>query len=1270
MKPMRALTLLASALAAVALVALVVLLVVGAATGEWPDRSYLVSSVLVVHVLALGSVIARFSAVNLRGQARLGRYAALLALALAALVTMAAGQTLAVFATGWTLSTVAVLGLVGHPGTPGSARAVRRIAAALVPGDVGLWLLVALDAGLDLPDSLRAPLAGLALIVALVSRGALVPLGEWLAETAEAPSPVSALLHAGVVNGGVLLLALHGDVLAPALATRVLIGVIVLLTLVAAVVGQQARSDVKGRLAASTSSQMALATAQAVVGLPATAFVHVLLHAWWKSRLFLNAGGAVTASRLAPAPAPLAGSVRAVPALAGVAVALMIAVPLSASLPVLVAVVPAALVGGVAGTTVSAALAARRAGGPASHLGVAAGTIAAIVALVVTVEESHALGEVIEPSAAVAVPVLLGLAAAWVCTLRAVRDATPLVLLRARLGLPAWAVRRHRTDLAHRLAPFAAGAQDPSDAERIRMTVGLAADALAPAWPLRAAVAVSPWDGLERLDLPAAQELLDDVHGRDPRVGLRRMLALHDDGRLAEAHLAQALADLRADGRLPAALAELTPQQVVTRTRGEVAPGPDAPIGAVAHTLAGRADKAAGRRSRSVGSATERVGVQAALWCGRAWDRLGAGRVADPYAIWLASARRPGADLVLGVHGLRRAALALPDDAASAVEVLYTEARRRTIEAGGEPIDLVSYLTGLLAAAPGWTAHALWRAAHGADDAIVQLCALRAAHDLLLTDPADAATSPTPDAEALEAVRAARGLLTVWQRALDVEVQGRLLAAVPLAPSSAGTATVTVDSLWCLDARSGPVRRQLEAVSGPRRHRTHGVAGFFGIALEADDPDGTTVTRAPGLLDPDLRFEAPVPAPGTGWSMAAGGRQAAGALGYAEFGGLVALVATVRGVVTRALQRPAADLHGTTLRPAGEVCDLQSGVVPAEEKARRVAAVLHGAGLAGDLGSVLLVIGHGATTANNAYAAAYDCGACGANTGVLNASVFAAWTNDPAVRAALPAQGIAVPDDLVAIVGRHDTTADVVAIESDHPVADALRADLATATERARAERSGDLPGGLSAIARGGDEAEPMPEWGLAGAHGLFLGGARLSVPTARWFQLDYHHDTDPDLAVLTGALAGPGLVAAHIMSAYGSSAGEPDLYGAGDKTTHNVVGDIGVVRGRAGDLSIGLPWQAVTPVDPRRPDAVLALRHLPARPVLAVQAPRERLRAAVAAVPTLEALVLHGWVTLWAVEPQPNGEETFVELGSDERWTDARRGRGARPSVGAEGRI
>lgn len=1289
MNSLRRTAVLLSALAAAGLVGLLALVVRGVATDSWPSSSTILAAGLVVHVLCLGAVVVRFSATNLRGRDGLGRYTALLGTVLGALVLMVATSELALFAVGWTVSGLAVAGLVHGGGTTGAPRAARRTVARLVPGDLALWALVAADAGvlpdLGLGDDLATALGVAALVVAVVSRGALVPLGDWLAETAEAPSPVSALLHAGVVNGGVLLLLLHGSDVPTGTATAAALAVVAALTMVVGVLGQQGRTDVKGRLAASTSTQMALATAFVAVGLPGAALLHVIAHAWWKAWSFLNAGGAVDRAREAhqARSSALAVAVRlGAAALVGGAAFVVLA----QHLPAAVAAVPALLVALVTGATAAAFV-----GAPAVAHALAGVGAVAVLAGLVTIGERLELpeGGAHPASTVAAVITLVGLVLAVGATLPGLREVAPLALLRARLALPPWAVRHRRTALADHLTPAIRAEHQHVDggAERIRMAVRIASSPIAPAWPLRSAIAVSPFDGLEHLDADTAAEMLDRLHGRDPRQRLHRLLALYSAGSIAEAHLRRALRDLESDERLPEAWRGLPASDLVAYTRATLAEAPAATddtaadavgslgtLGAAARTLAGAQDVASGRRPGAPGSLTEQAAAQAAAWCAQAWQRTAGD--ADPWRVWLRAARLPGADLALGTPGVRAAARTLPEDPVLALALLHDEARRRATRAGLDPLDLFAYLAGLLATAPGWAAHARWRVDHGQPDSLIALCAVRAVHDLLVADlgegrgeavsPGVVAAIGAGDPGAVEV----RRLLGLWQRALDLAVGERLLGAGTRPAPVLEDRAVVVQSLWCLDARSAPLRRHLEALPGPRRHRTHGVAGFFGIALDVIDTDGTRTARAPGLLQPDLHRVAAVPEPAPLWTTTAAGRDPLTALGYAELGGVIAVGEIATGLVRRALRRPLAE-RARRRRLAVEVgvmTDASGTEIDAAAKAARVAGLLKAAGVADDLGAVLLVVGHGATTANNAYAAAYDCGACGANPGVLNASVLAEWFNDPAVRAELFHHGIQVPARSTAIAAWHDTTADVVMAASDHPDVRALQADLDRAARRARAEREVDLAGATPALLRGADVAEPMPEWGLAGAQGLLVGRGRIPEPGVRWFQLDYRHDEDVDLSGLAGALAGPGLVAAGIMGCYAASVSDPDLFGAGDKTTHNVVGDVGVVRGRAGDLAIGLPWQAHSPLDPAAvtgadPVAAAAaagsLRHLPARPVLAIEAPRDRVLEAVAKVPALHALVANRWVTLWAVEPLPGVLRPAVaEYAPARGWVDVVTGR------------
>ena len=124
--------------------------------------------------------------------------------------------------------------------------------------------------------------------------------------------------------------------------------------------------------------------------------------------------------------------------------------------------------------------------------------------------------------------------------------------------------------------------------------------------------------------------------------------------------------------------------------------------------------------------------------------------------------------------------------------------------------------------------------------------------------------------------------------------------------------------------------------------------------------------------------------------------------------------------------------------------------MPAEAKAATAAAVLRAMSLTRGHARLVLLLGHGATVANNPHASACHCGACGGHTGEVSARLLARLLNDPEARAGLPAQGIDLPAqgidlpaDIRFVAGLHDTT-DAVTLCAD-AAAGAPAADLARA---------------------------------------------------------------------------------------------------------------------------------------------------------------------------------------------------------------------------------
>jgi NAD(P)H-quinone oxidoreductase subunit 5 len=131
----------------------------------------------------------------------------------------------------------------------------------------------------------------LLLAAAVVIPAAQWPFQRWLLESVVAPTPVSAVMHAGVVNAGGILLTLFAPLFSGSLAQVFL----VVLSGVSVVVGTgiiMVQVDYKRQLVGSTIAQMGFMLVQCALGAYLAAIIHAVLHGLFKSALFLQAGGA------------------------------------------------------------------------------------------------------------------------------------------------------------------------------------------------------------------------------------------------------------------------------------------------------------------------------------------------------------------------------------------------------------------------------------------------------------------------------------------------------------------------------------------------------------------------------------------------------------------------------------------------------------------------------------------------------------------------------------------------------------------------------------------------------------------------------------------------------------------------------------------------------------------------------------------------------------------------------------------------------------------
>ncbi len=287
-----------------------------------------VSAPLLLLIAFIGWIVIRYSTVYLDGEPGEGRFMGWLCATLACVMLMVSAGNIGQLVLAWIGTSLALHRLLlFYPLRAGAQRAARKkfvvarvgdaalLGAALLlwighgTGDIATLMADVARNGASNPDAAAAAL----LAVAAMLKSAQFPLHGWLTEVMEAPTPVSALLHAGVVNAGGFLLIRFADLMlgAPAvLAALVMVGGL------SAVIGglvMLTQPAVKTSLAWSTIAQMGFMLMQCGLGLFALALLHILAHSLYKAHAFLASGGAVERIAAAARPGPVA-----VPSLAAV----------------------------------------------------------------------------------------------------------------------------------------------------------------------------------------------------------------------------------------------------------------------------------------------------------------------------------------------------------------------------------------------------------------------------------------------------------------------------------------------------------------------------------------------------------------------------------------------------------------------------------------------------------------------------------------------------------------------------------------------------------------------------------------------------------------------------------------------------------------------------------------------------------------------------------------------------------------------------------------
>jgi NAD(P)H-quinone oxidoreductase subunit 5 len=284
-------------------------------------RLDVVSTTMQFLVGFVGWIVVRYSAGYLDGEARQGAFMGWLCATLAAVMTLASAGNLILLLAAWVATSLALHRLLlFYPERAGAQRAARKKFIVARAGDACLAAAAAclvlayrtVEIG-PILEAARAGQGGAAAVLgagflglAALLKSAQFPTHGWLTEVMEAPTPVSALLHAGVINAGGFLLVRFADVMLLAPGVLACLAVVGGFTALFGALVMLTQPAVKASLAWSTVAQMGFMILECGLGLFALALLHIVAHSLYKAHAFLSSGGAVERVAAIRRPGPIA----------------------------------------------------------------------------------------------------------------------------------------------------------------------------------------------------------------------------------------------------------------------------------------------------------------------------------------------------------------------------------------------------------------------------------------------------------------------------------------------------------------------------------------------------------------------------------------------------------------------------------------------------------------------------------------------------------------------------------------------------------------------------------------------------------------------------------------------------------------------------------------------------------------------------------------------------------------------------------------------------
>lgn len=442
-----------------------------------------------------------------------------------------------------------------------------------------------------------------------------------------------------------------------------------------------------------------------------------------------------------------------------------------------------------------------------------------------------------------------------------------------------------------------------------------------------------------------------------------------------------------------------------------------------------------------------------------------------------------------------------------------------------------------------------------------------------------------------------------WQEALEWTYYDQVLNGIKKVPVTEKHSS-SFQAVLCIDDRECSLRRYMELINPDAE--TFGTPGFFNLACyfqPAHSEQRIKICPAPivpqivvkevlqdRVIDKELHFSDQVNHLLFGWILT-------------QTYGFISGFKLIRSIWNPSKNKVAVS-SSRHMHPNSELQyeftgaytddGLQLGFT-LDDMAIKLFELLMSIGLINHFSTVVYLIGHGSSSANNTHYAGYDCGACSGRPGSVNARIMATIANRQDVREKLKEMGLIIPETTQFVGVLHDTSRDEFTyydldnVSQTHlSYINEHKKEFEMALEMNAAERSrrfetltvSNLKKNHKKVKlRSLSFFEPRPELNHA-TNSLCVVGRRVLTKglnlDRRSFLNSYDYRSDPNGIYLAGILNAVAPVCGGINLEYFFSRVDNNNLGAGTKLPHNVMGLIGVANGIDGDLRTGLPNQMI----------------------------------------------------------------------------------------------